>query len=89
MRKLPPVFVGSFLYVEAEQRHVPVLHHVILALGAHQALFLAGVHAAQIAQGLEGHDLGADEAALKVRVDLARRLGRFGAFRNGTRPRRR
>ncbi len=31
---------GTDLYVETEQHHVPVLHHVLLTFQSHQTLFL-------------------------------------------------
>ncbi len=53
---------------------VAVLHHVVLALGAH----LPGVLGALLAPGgheiVVGDDLGPDEALLEIRVDDARRL---------------
>ena len=59
------------------------MHDVLLALAAQQTLRL-GV--GQRAAGLEivkGDDLGADEAALKIGVDLARGLRGLGALLDG------
>ena len=59
------------------------MHDVFLALAAQQTLRL-GV--GQRAAGLEivkGDDLGADEAALKIGVDLARGLRGLGALLDG------
>ena len=65
--------------VEAEECHVAVVHDIVLALGADEALLLSGGHAAAGFQVVERDDLGADEAALKVRVDLTGGLRRLRA----------
>ena len=44
---------------------------------------LGGGHAAARLEVIEGHYLRADEAALEVGVDLARRLGGLGALFDG------
>ena len=63
------------LHVKAEQHNVPVLHDVVLALTAHQALFLGHGHGAALHQLVKADDLRPDEASLKVRVDFAGGLG--------------
>ena len=68
--------------VEAEEDDVAVLHHVLLALAAHEALFLGGGHRAAGHQVVERDDLRADEAALKVAVDFAGGLRRFRTLRD-------
>ena len=69
------------LHVEAEVDHVAVLDHILLALGAQQAFFLGGGHAAAAGHHLvEVDGLGPDEAALDVGVDLAGGLGSLGAL---------
>ena len=65
--------------VEAEERHVAVVHDIVLALRADEALLLSGGHAAAGFQVVERNDLGADEAALEVRVDLTSGLRRLRA----------
>ena len=62
------------LNVEAEERHVAVLHHIILALAADKALFLAGGHAAKLLQRFKRNNPRPYKAALKVRMNLALRI---------------
>ena len=71
------------LDVEQEVDDVAVLHDVLLALGADLALGLGGGHGTDGLQILEGDDLGPDEAALEVGVDLAGGLGSLGAPLDG------
>ena len=71
------------LHVEQEVDDVAVLHHVLLAFAADLALGLGGGHGANGLQILEGDDLGPDEAALEVGVDLASGLGSLGAPLDG------
>ena len=68
--------------VEAEERHVAVVHDIVLALGADEAFLLGDGHAAAGFQVVERDDLSADEAALEVRVDLAGGLRRLRAARD-------
>src|SRR5688500_10562963 len=75
---LPPV-----LHVEAEEQDVPVLHHVLLPLGAHQPLVAGGLDAAEAGEVVVGDGLGANEAALEVAVDHAGGLGALGADGDG------
>ena len=82
------------LDIEPEKDHVAVLHHIVLAFRAHQALFLAVVmEPPQASQISEGDHLRPDEPPLEVGVDLAGGLG--GPWcpgewsRPGTRPPRR
>ena len=56
------VMLHDKLDVEPEQNDVPVFHHVFLALGADQAFFFGGGHAAAGHQVVVGDYLGADEA---------------------------
>jgi hypothetical protein len=63
--------------------HVAVDDDVLLALEAQLAGGLHGGLGLVLLDGLVGHDLGADEAALEVRVDLAGRAGRLGAAADG------
>ena len=65
----------SRLYVEAEVDDVAILHDVVLALDADLAFLAGGGDAAGGDEVVVVDDLGADEAALEVRVDLA------GSFR--------
>ena len=62
--------------VEAEQHHVAVLDDIVLAFGAQLAGVAGARFAAELDEVVVGDGLGADEAALEVGVDLARRLGR-------------
>ena len=71
------------LHIKPEQHNVAVLHNVLLALGADKALFLGGGHRAAGHQVVERDDLRADEAALKVAVNLAGSLRCFGAAGDG------
>ena len=78
---MPYVIWFASLDVEQELDDVAVVHHVLLALGALQALGLhRRVVKAALGQGVVGDDLGPDEAPLKVGVDLARGLGCLGAL---------
>jgi hypothetical protein len=63
--------------------HVAVCHDVLFAFQAQLGGFAALGFAAQLDQVLPAHDLGADEAALDVGVDLARGLLRAGAGADG------
>ena len=57
--------------VEQELNHVAVLHNVLLALGALQALGLdSGIIEVVGFQVAVADDAGADEAALEIAVDL-------------------
>src|SRR5687767_6924801 len=69
-------------HVEAEEQDVAVLDHVLLALGAHQPLLAGGLHRAGLHEVVPRHRLRADEAALEVGVDDARRLRRLRADRD-------
>src|SRR2546430_17451598 len=64
------------LNVEPKIDHVPVLHHILLPLRAQLPGLAALRFAAVVHEVLPPHDLGADEAALDVGVDLCRRLWR-------------
>ena len=64
------------LYIEQEIDDVAVLHHIFLAFAADLALCLGVGHGAEALQVFKGDDLGADEATLKVGVDLASCLSR-------------
>jgi len=70
------------LNVEPEQRHVAVLHDVILAFAAYEPLFLARGDGAEFDERFERDDLRANEPFFKIRMDLARGLRRFGAARD-------
>ena len=65
------------LYVETEEYDVAVLHHIFLAFAANKTFFLCRRHAAAGDQVVIGDDLGANEAAFKVGVDLSGCLGRL------------
>ena len=67
------------LHVKPEQDHIAVLHHIILAFAADEALFLCRGHGAIGNQILIGDDFCADKAALKVLVNFACGLRGFGA----------
>ena len=56
---------------------------LVLALAAHQALFLGHGHGAALHQLVKADDLRPDEAPLKVRVDFAGGLGGLGSSFNG------
>ena len=68
------------LDVEAEQQDVAVLDDIFLAFRAHLARVLGAGLAAERDEIVVGDGFGADEPALEVGVDLARGLGRLGAF---------
>src|SRR5690606_35028233 len=63
------------LHVEAEVDHIPIFHHVILALHAEEPLVPKGRLGALAHPVLPGGHLGADEATLEIAVDHAGRLG--------------
>ena len=74
---------NDVLDVEAEDHHVAVLHHVILALHAQASRLLGTLlptegHIVVVTDGL-----GLDEAALEVGVDDAGRLGRLRSDADG------
>ena len=71
------------LYVEQEVDHVAVLHHILLALGTNQSLGPGSSQGAARLEIVVGNDLGANEAALKVGVNLTGSLGCLGALLNG------
>ena len=73
--KQTPDLFCDFLNVEQEVDDVAVLHDVVLALAADQALCLGGSHGAAGLHILKGNDLGADETPLEIGVDLAGGLG--------------
>ena len=68
--------------VEAEIHHITVLHHVVLTLKTHESLVARRRDAAERDEIVIAHDLRADEAALKIRMNLARRLRRGRAARD-------
>src|SRR5690625_2300021 len=69
-------------HVEAELHDVPVGHDVFLALHADPSGGTGGLHAPGLHEVVEGDDLGLDEAALEVRVDLSGRFGGRGSLRD-------
>src|SRR5574338_1272265 len=69
--------------VEQEVHNVPVLHHVLLALGAHLARLLGPLLALEGDEVVEGDRLGADEAAFAIGVDHTGGLGRGVALVDG------
>ena len=74
---------GRMSDVEAEVADVAVLDHVVAALQAHPALLLGPLLAAEPDEVVVGDDLGADEAALEIGVDHARRLRGGGTPMHG------
>ena len=72
--------------VKEEVDDVAVLHHVFLALAAHQTLGLGGGHGAAGLHVLEGDDLCPNEAPLEVGVNFARGLGSLGSLAYGPGP---
>ena len=77
---------AASLYVEPEEDDIPVLDHIVLALGADHALLPSGGHGTHGHQVVEGDDFSPDKAPLKVGVDLAGGLGSLGAGGNGPGP---
>src|SRR5687768_18409149 len=77
------VVVSQSSDVELEQHDVAVLHDVVLALVARLARLLGAGLAGERHEIVEADRLGADEAALEIGVDRARRLGSLGAVRYG------
>ena len=71
------------LHVKAEVDDVAILHDVVLSLDADEAFFTRCRDAAVGYEVVEVHDLGADEAALEVGVNLARGLRRLGTLDDG------
>ena len=68
------------IHVEQKFDNVTVVHDVLLALGALQALGLdGGIVEVGVLQVFVRDDLRTDEAALKVAVDLAGSLRGLGA----------
>lgn len=70
-----PGAVCSSSHIEAEQRHIAILHDIFLALAAHKPLFPAGGHASCGHQVFKGNNLRTDESPLKVRMNLSSGLG--------------
>src|SRR5437868_7128300 len=62
-------------HIEQEMRDVPILHHVALSFRPHFPGRLDGGLGFVLTEVIHRVDLSADEAALKVRVDDAGRLG--------------
>lgn len=80
-KEMPCGTQPACLHVEAEIDHVAVLDHIVLALGAQQALFLGRSHAAAAGHHLvEIDSLSPNEAPLNIGVDLACGLGSLGAL---------
>src|SRR5699024_1972865 len=69
--------------IESPLHHVPITHHVVLALHTDPALGLGLSHGTGLHQLVEGDDLRLDEAALEVGVDDAGGLGRCGSLGDG------
>ena len=67
------------LYVEQKLDDIAVLHHILFAFRALKALGFYGLHI-EIARGkvIVSDNAGADKAALKVGMDFAGGLRRFG-----------
>ena len=83
----PPFLSFTALsHIEPEEDDVPVLDHVLLALGADHALLPGGGHGAHGHQVVVGDDLRPDETTLEVGVDLAGGLGGLGALDDGPGP---
>src|SRR5262245_46542870 len=76
------VGVGGMSGGEAEVDHVSVLHDVLLAFEAHFAVVAAGRHRSAGDECIVCHDLGADEPAGDVAVNLAGGDLRLGPARN-------
>src|ERR1700722_20753555 len=70
------------MFSEAELDDVAVAHHVVLALNARLARGPRRGDRASRHEVIEGHDLGLDEAALKIGVDDAGGLGGGGPGRD-------
>src|SRR5690606_34488052 len=66
--------------------HDSVAHHVLLAFDAEEPLSARSGDVAGLDELVPADDLGPDEAALEVGVDLARRLGGLGAALDGPGP---
>ena len=66
-----PRYEQNLSHVEAEVDDVAILHDVVLALDADLAFLACGGDAAGGDEVVVVDDLGADEAALEVRMDLA------------------
>jgi len=64
----------KMLYVETEVHHITVAHDVLLAFQTDKPLVTRRSHAAKRYEIIIVHDLGTDEAALEVRMDLPCRL---------------
>ena len=81
---MPIITVKPPLNVEQKFDNVTVVHDVLLALGALQALGLdGGIVEVGVLQVFVRDDLRTDEAALKVAVDLAGSLRGLGALPDG------
>src|SRR6478736_5044838 len=61
--------------IEAEQHHIPILHYVLLALGAGDPLVAGALPAVRLDEVLEGDGLRLDEPLFEVGVDHAGGLG--------------
>ena len=70
---------------ESEIDDVAILNDVLFALQSNFAVFATRRHGSAFDQPIEGHDLGADETARDVAVDLASRELCHRAPRNGPR----
>src|SRR5674476_1019647 len=64
------------LHVELEQQHVAVFHDVFLAFHPVEAFFARGGDGTEFHQIVVGDGFGLDEAAFKIGMNHARRLGR-------------
>lgn len=68
------------LYVEPEDDDIAVLNNIFLSFRTYESLFPAGIHAALLDESIIGYDFGANETALKIRVDLAGSTGSLCTF---------
>src|SRR5205823_6196378 len=74
------------LDVEAKQQNVAILHDVVAAFTANQALLRGSFVAARFYKFRERDGLGADEAALKIGMNLAGGVIRGFTPMHGPRP---
>ena len=61
------------LYVEAEIRHIAILHDIVLALQAHLPLFTGSSGRTGSHQVIEADDFRTNKAPLNIGVDFAGR----------------
>ena len=63
--------LASYLHVETEQNDIAILNHIVLSVKTNKTFFSCGYVGLAVHKILIAYNLCADEASLKIRVNLA------------------